>query len=69
MEFFGSPEDNTKLFKTLENLKVVSTVSAGYDHLDVKYLHERGIKIGHTPGGVAEGTSDQVNILKANLIT
>ncbi|XP_012227774.1 glyoxylate reductase/hydroxypyruvate reductase-like [Linepithema humile] len=31
------------------NLKVVSTMTAGYDHLDVSEIKRRGIKIGHTP--------------------
>lgn len=40
------------------SLKVVSTLSAGYDHLDVPEIKRRGIKVGHTPmvlsGAVAE---------------
>ena len=39
-------------------LKIVSTMSAGYDHLDVPEIKRRGIKVGHTPmvlsGAVAE---------------
>ncbi|XP_018350856.1 PREDICTED: glyoxylate reductase/hydroxypyruvate reductase-like [Trachymyrmex septentrionalis] len=31
------------------NLKVVSTMSAGYEHLDVPEIKKRGIKVGHTP--------------------
>ncbi|XP_036143915.1 glyoxylate reductase/hydroxypyruvate reductase [Monomorium pharaonis] len=31
------------------NLKVVSTMSAGFDHLDVPEIKKRGIKVGHTP--------------------
>ncbi|KAK2580729.1 hypothetical protein KPH14_011357 [Odynerus spinipes] len=31
------------------SLKVVSTMSAGYDHLDVPEIKRRGIKVGHTP--------------------
>lgn len=31
------------------NLKVVTTMSAGYDHLDVPEIKRRGIKVGHTP--------------------
>lgn len=31
------------------SLKVISTVSAGYDHLDVPEIKRRGIKVGHTP--------------------
>ncbi|XP_072767835.1 glyoxylate reductase/hydroxypyruvate reductase-like [Anoplolepis gracilipes] len=31
------------------NLKVVSTMSSGYDHLDVPEIKRRGIKVGNTP--------------------
>lgn len=31
------------------NLKVVSTMSAGYDHMDVPEIKRRGIKVGYTP--------------------
>lgn len=31
------------------SLKVVSTMSAGYDHLDVPEIKRRGIKVGNTP--------------------
>ena len=38
MDHFGDKERNTKMFAEMPNLKVVSTVSAGYDHLDFEYL-------------------------------
>lgn len=31
----------------------------GYDHLDVKELKSRGIKIGYTPGVLTEATAEQ----------
>ena len=43
----------------MPNLKIVSTVSAGYDHLDIDYLKSRNIRIGHTPEQVADATADQ----------
>ena len=33
MDYFGSSDENKKIFDTMPNLKCVSTVSAGYDHL------------------------------------
>lgn len=30
-------------------MKVLATMSAGYDHIDVKELKKRGIKFGNTP--------------------
>jgi len=63
MEYFGDPVVNNKLFDRLVNLKVVSTVSAGFDHLDVGHITKKGIRIGHTPAGVAEATADQAMAL------
>ncbi|XP_034950877.1 glyoxylate reductase/hydroxypyruvate reductase-like [Chelonus insularis] len=41
---------NTELLDAAgPTLKVVSTMSAGYDHLDVPEIKRRGIKVGHTP--------------------
>lgn len=34
----------------LKNLKLVTTRSTGFDHLDVGLLHERGIAAAHVPG-------------------
>ncbi|XP_014474200.1 PREDICTED: glyoxylate reductase/hydroxypyruvate reductase-like [Dinoponera quadriceps] len=44
------------------NLKVVSTMSAGYDHLDLPEIKRRGIKVGHTPG-VLSATVAEVAVL------
>ena len=41
MEHFGDKEKNMKMFDEMPNLKVVSTVSAGFDHLDIEYLKVR----------------------------
>ncbi|XP_025267312.1 glyoxylate reductase/hydroxypyruvate reductase isoform X2 [Camponotus floridanus] len=40
------------------NLKVVSTMSAGYEHLDVPEIKRRGIKIGHTPKVVSAAVAE-----------
>jgi lactate dehydrogenase-like 2-hydroxyacid dehydrogenase len=39
-------------------LKVVSTMSVGYDHVDVAACHRRGIAVGNTPGVLTETTAD-----------
>ena len=59
MDNFGDKTANTKMFDQMPNLKIVSTVSAGYDHLDIDYLKSRNIRIGHTPAQVADATADQ----------
>lgn len=39
-------------------LKVVSTFSVGYDHIDVAECNRRGIKIGYTPDVLTEATAE-----------
>jgi glyoxylate reductase len=40
------------------NLKVVSTFSVGYDHIDVDYATKKGIMVTHTPDVLTESTAD-----------
>ncbi len=40
------------------NLKVVSTMSVGYDHIDVEACARRGVAVGHTPGVLTETTAE-----------
>jgi lactate dehydrogenase-like 2-hydroxyacid dehydrogenase len=39
-------------------LRVVSTMSVGYDHIDVAACHRRGVLIGNTPGVLTDTTAD-----------
>jgi glyoxylate reductase len=39
-------------------LEFVSTMSVGFDHVDVAALSARGIPLGHTPGVLVETTAD-----------
>ncbi|KZC13004.1 Glyoxylate reductase/hydroxypyruvate reductase [Dufourea novaeangliae] len=39
-------------------LKVVSTMSVGVDHLDLKALKNRNIKVGYTPGILTDATAE-----------
>ncbi|ETV89042.1 hypothetical protein, variant 1, partial [Aphanomyces astaci] len=40
------------------SLKVVSTISVGFDHIDVRSCRDRGILVGHTPGCLYESTAE-----------
>jgi lactate dehydrogenase-like 2-hydroxyacid dehydrogenase len=40
------------------HLKVVSTMSVGYDHVDARALRARGVALGNTPGVLTETTAD-----------
>eukprot|EP00118_Oscarella_pearsei_P006885 m.32225 g.32225 ORF g.32225 m.32225 type:complete len:344 (+) comp31606_c0_seq1:45-1076(+) len=39
-------------------LEVVSTMSVGFDHIDVKACNERSISVGNTPGVLTDATAD-----------
>lgn len=41
-----------------DRLKVVSTMSVGYNHIDVTECKKRGIVVGNTPGVLTETTAD-----------
>jgi glyoxylate reductase len=47
-----------EMMDTAPNLKVISVMGVGYDHIDVKAAFERGITVGHTPGTLDETTAD-----------
>jgi len=51
-----------------KNLKVISTYSVGYDHIDIKYAKSRGIRIGHTPKVLTNATADLAIILVLDLL-
>jgi glyoxylate reductase len=40
------------------NLEVVSSMSAGVDHIDLDEARARGVAVGHTPGVLTETTAD-----------
>ncbi|XP_045500313.1 glyoxylate reductase/hydroxypyruvate reductase-like [Colias croceus] len=40
------------------DLKVIATISVGYDHIDVAECKKRGIKVGHTPGVLTDATAE-----------
>jgi hypothetical protein len=42
------------------NLKVVSTMSVGFDHIDMEECRKRGVKVGNTPGVLTQTTADLV---------
>lgn len=40
------------------NLRVISTYSVGFDHIDLNAAEQRDIAVGHTPGVLTETTAD-----------
>ncbi|MFP3165921.1 MAG: D-glycerate dehydrogenase [Nitrososphaeria archaeon] len=43
-----------------EKLKVISTFSVGYDHIDVNYAKSKKIRIGYTPEVLTDATADLI---------
>lgn len=41
-------------------LKVISTLSVGYDHIDISYARSKGIRVGYTPEVLTETTADLI---------
>lgn len=39
-------------------LRVIGTMSVGYDHIDLRAATRRDIAVGHTPGVLSETTAD-----------
>ncbi|KAG5891373.1 hypothetical protein JTB14_020105 [Gonioctena quinquepunctata] len=50
--------DSTVLAKAGNNLKVIATMSAGFDHLDIEEIRKRDIRIGFTPDTLTEATAE-----------
>lgn len=50
--------DAELLDKAGPNLKVVATMSVGYDHLQLPELAKRGIKVGYTPDTLTDATAE-----------
>ncbi len=46
------------LFDAAPYVKVVSTMSVGYEHIDVAEATRRGVYVGYTPGVLTEATAD-----------
>ncbi|MBV8602427.1 MAG: D-glycerate dehydrogenase [Candidatus Eremiobacteraeota bacterium] len=49
---------DSEMLRDAKRLKVVATVAVGYDNIDLLVCGERGIKVGNTPGVIADATAD-----------
>ncbi len=47
-----------ELIDAAENLKVISTYSVGFDHIDTEYAKKRKIRVGFTPEVLTDATAD-----------
>ena len=49
---------NKEIIQSAKNLKVISTFSVGYDHIDIKFAKEKKIRVGYTPEILTDATAD-----------
>ncbi len=47
-----------ELMDNAKNLKVISTFSVGYDHIDTQYAIKKKIRVGYTPEVLTDATAD-----------
>jgi len=46
------------MIDTAKNLKVISTYSVGFDHIDTEYAKKKKIRVGYTPEVLTDATAD-----------
>ncbi len=49
---------DNELLEKAKNLKVISTYSVGFDHIDTKYAKKNKIRVGYTPEVLTDATAD-----------
>jgi len=49
---------NKETIGLAKNLKVISTFSVGFDHIDTKYAKKKKIRVGYTPEVLTDATAD-----------
>lgn len=49
-----------EVLDSCSEVKVISTYSVGYDHIDVGYAREKGVVVTHTPEVLTDSTADLV---------
>jgi len=49
---------DSELIDIAKNLKVISTYSVGFDHIDTQYAKKKKIRVGYTPEVLTDATAD-----------
>ncbi|MGI0057745.1 MAG: 2-hydroxyacid dehydrogenase [Nitrosarchaeum sp.] len=49
---------DSNLIDSAKNLKVISTYSVGFDHIDTQYAKKKKIRVGYTPEVLTDATAD-----------
>jgi len=56
------------MIESAKNLKVISTYSVGFDHIDVEYAKKKKIRVGYTPEVLTDATADLTFSLLLDLL-
>lgn len=56
-----------EVIDSARRLKVISTYSVGFDHIDIQHAKDRRIRVGHTPDVLTESTADMTLALLLDL--
>ena len=56
------------MIESAKNLKVISTYSVGFDHIDVEYAKKKKIRVGYTPEVLTDATADLTFSLMLDLL-
>ena len=59
---------NKDVVESARNLKVISTYSVGFDHIDIEYAKRKKIRIGYTPEVLTGATADLTFSLLLNIL-
>ncbi len=59
---------NKEIIDVAKNLKVISTYSVGFDHIDVNYAKKKKIRVGYTPEVLTDATADLAFSLLLDLL-
>lgn len=59
----GGTKITAEVIEALKKLKVISLMSVGYDHVDVKAATQNTIAVGHTPDVLSQATADVAFLL------
>ncbi|HET8720079.1 MAG TPA: D-glycerate dehydrogenase, partial [Candidatus Nitrosotenuis sp.] len=57
-----------EVIENAERLKVISTYSVGFDHIDIKAAKRHGIKVGYTPEVLTNATADLTITIMLDLL-
>ena len=57
-----------KTIELAKNLKVISTYSVGFDHIDIEYAKKSKIRVGYTPDVLTDATADLTFSLLLDLL-